>query len=174
MFENYIERRKDIFPLLKPVDLLVRRIMKKLVLFFMLLLLSFSSVCGEDEVGQNLFIEIPTSENVSEKDFNGVWIPYMQYLRFLYTAVEIDDVYKDDYVLIYNGRVDIQLMGNLYDKLPYKFSDGVVLSAINSDKSNRIDVTMRLITDNIMLYTIGWGGEAKAEFFCYLKGGTYK
>ena len=63
-------------------------------------------------------------------------------------------------------------MGNLYDKLPYKFSDGAVLSAINSDKSNRVDVTMRLVTDNIMLYAIGWDGEVYAEFLCYLKGGV--
>ena len=125
---------------------------------------------GEDGKVRQL-IEIHALEDASEKDYNGVWIPFMRYLRSFRDAVPVDDTYKDDFILIYDKRVSIQLMGKLYDKLPYEFSDGAVLSVINGGQRNCVDVSMRLLYDNIMLYTIGWDGEAKAEFFCYLKGG---
>lgn len=145
--------------------------MKKLALVLIIVLFSFSVVYGEGETRQRQSVEISMMENPSEENYNGVWIPFLRYLRSFKDVVDVDEEYKDDYVLIYNNEVQVQIFGKLYKDLPYKFDEGAVVSAIGLGKKNPVNLTMRLLDNNLMLYSIGWDGEAKVEFICYQKGG---
>lgn len=145
--------------------------MKKLLLILVFVLFSFSIAYGEGELQGRQSIEIPMMANPAEEDYTGVWIPFLRYLHSFKDFVEVDEEHQSDYVLIQDKKVSAHLMGDLYDDLPYKFDEGAVVSVIHEGTKFQVDLTMRLYAKNLMLYSIGWDGEAKIEFLCYQKGG---
>ena len=147
--------------------------MKKFILLFVCFLLSFSVVYGQEENTDAVTyerIEIHALEDVAEEDFDGMWIPVMQYLRPFNDAVIIDPIYENDFILINNGHIYITMLGNFFSDLPYKFDEDAVLTAIFPGTKNQMDITLRLIDTGFMLYTIAIDNVVAAEFFCYRAG----
>ena len=112
-------------------------------------------------------IEIHALEDVSETDFEGTWIPFVQYLRFFKDVIALDDTYAKDYILINNKHIYITIVGNTFTDLPYKFDDNAVLTAINGGTKNEILVTLRLLGEDYMLYSLFFDGKTQGELLCY-------
>ena len=144
--------------------------MKKLILFLACFLFSFSVVYGQEESTDTVQyerVEIHALEDVAEEDFNGMWIPVMQYLRYFNDVVPITSGYENDFILINHSHIYVTLRGHLFIDLPYKFDEDAVLTAIFPGTKNEMDITLRLLDENYMLYTISIGGIVSAEFICY-------
>ncbi len=123
--------------------------MKHFVLLSVLFVIfSFaSSSSGQDIISEPHTIEIHALEEVSETDFEGTWIPF--------------------YILINNKHIYITIVGNTFTDLPYKFDDNAVLTAINGGTKNEILVTLRLLGDDYMLYSLFFDGKTQGELLCY-------
>jgi hypothetical protein len=145
--------------------------MKKLLMLFVFFLFSFS-IAYSQEIGEGIItaphtMEIHTLEDVSETDFEGTWIPFVQYLRFFKDVIALDDTYAKDYILINNKHIYITIVGNTFTDLPYKFDDNAVLTAINGGTKNEILVTLRLLGEDYMLYSLFFDGKTQGELLCY-------
>ena len=111
-------------------------------------------------------IELHAVEDAAEDDFNGLWVPILQYIRKLGGITSIHEAYKNDFVLIYDGNIYISILDNFFTDLPYKYEDGAVLTALPTVKTEPMYVTFRLLDENLMLYTRFFDGEVKTEFIC--------
>ena len=144
--------------------------MKRFILFLVCFLLSFSIVYAQEDGFDFTVekIEFSALDDVAEEDFDGMWIPVLQYLRYFNDVVPITSSYENDFILINTPHIYVTLLGNFFPILPYKFDENAVLTAIFPGTENEISITLRLIDDNLMLYTLATdGGIVRAEFIYY-------
>lgn len=109
-------------------------------------------------------------EDVPEAVFIGVWKPSLFYLRAFRDAVPLDEIYKNDTIVINDGDISISLTGHYFDGLPYKYRNSTILTAINFGWPNVIYVNFSLLDLELMLYTIYFEderhGEVQGEMLC--------
>ena len=144
--------------------------MKRFILFLACFLLSFSIVYAQEDGFDFTVekIEFHALDDVAEEDFDGMWIPVLQYLRYFNDVVPITSSYEDDFILINTPHIYATLIGHFFKDLHYKFDENAILAVIFRGTENEINITLRLIDENYMLCTLGTdGGIVRAEFIYY-------